>query len=92
MKYWKARHGGWNKPLEEIEVEKATESMVWINGRRNAKFSNYDNYFPTREKAIEWLIRQADDDANTASRELDIAKRQLKEYIELSGSVAQRNI
>jgi hypothetical protein len=87
MKYWKARHGGWNKPLEEIEVEKETESTVWIDGRRNAKVSTYDNFFPTKEKAIEWLISQATHDVVSSSTKLDNANRQLAQYLELKSTL-----
>jgi len=67
--------------IEKIEVEKTTESSVWINGRRRSRKSSYECYFDTKEDAIshyrtKWTrkLQQARilfDDANKKLKELD---------------------
>jgi len=39
-----------------VEVERETESSVWIKGRRNAKVSEYSQYFDTELLAWQSLI------------------------------------
>ena len=45
--------------ITAIEVERETESSVWIHGRRNAKRSGYLNYFDTFEQAKDFLLSEA---------------------------------
>ena len=49
------RTGGWKELIETVEVERETDSSVWIKGRRNLKMSNYDCYWETMDEAKEYL-------------------------------------
>jgi len=42
--------------IKEIEVERETDSSVWINGRRNAKRSDWGNYYDTWQEAHDALL------------------------------------
>ena len=41
--------------IERVEVERESESSVWIKGRRSNKRSDYANYFDTWEEAFNYL-------------------------------------
>lgn len=51
----------WGVKIEQIEVERETEKFVWIDGRRNAKKSEYENYFDSFDDAKKFLMDYADD-------------------------------
>lgn len=57
--------------VERVEVERFTDSSVWIKGRRNARVSSYESYFFTREEALEHL-------RIIFSSRLEMAKMRLK--------------
>lgn len=42
---------GCEAKIEEIEVEKESEKSVWIEGNRNAKMSDYANYYSSWDEA-----------------------------------------
>lgn len=52
MKKYRTR---WNE-IEIIECERETDAFVVINGRRNAKRSNWENFFDTHAEAVTYLI------------------------------------
>jgi hypothetical protein len=53
--------GGFGKhPIEQVEVERETTASVWINGSRNAKVSDWKNYFDTWDEAKQYLLNQAE--------------------------------
>jgi hypothetical protein len=57
----KYRTGGWGKNLiESVEVEKETEASIWIEGKRNAKKTEYHNYFDTWADAKRHLLTVAE--------------------------------
>jgi hypothetical protein len=39
----------------EIEVTKSTDKSIWTNGRRYARESEWKNFFPTYDEAIQFL-------------------------------------
>lgn len=46
----------WSGPkLEEVEILKSTSSSVWVGERRKAKRSEYENYFETRQEAVDFI-------------------------------------
>jgi len=45
--------------ITPVQVEKETEAFLTINGRRRAKKSNWEQFFPTWEEAQETLLKQA---------------------------------
>lgn len=59
--------------IQEIECERETDSSVWIGGRRNAKRSEWSNYFDTWEEAHSSLLEAAERKATSARLALDRA-------------------
>lgn len=52
--------GGYGKKLiERVEVERETNSSVWINGSRSAKESGYKSYFDSWDDAKDHLLKRA---------------------------------
>lgn len=69
--------GWWRGRIKTVEVERETESSVWINGRRNAKLNNYKNYFDTWEEAHSYLMEKAQRKVNEARKSLEQANSEL---------------
>lgn len=62
------------KTIERVEVERETDSSVWVNGRRNAKRGEYWNYWNTWDDAKAFLLKEAED--NLISARLRLSKAQ----------------
>lgn len=84
VKYLTSKFG--RDPIEAVEVERETESSVWVvdtwrgergNTRRHAKRSDWDNYFDTWEEAKAFLMAQAEAKVTAARRALDSANGEL---------------
>ena len=78
MKKYVADLYGHYNPVVEVEVERETESSVWIDGRKKAKRSTYLNYFDTYDEAKDRLLIRAKAEHSTALLLQDKAKRQLE--------------
>lgn len=39
----------------EVSILKSTSASVWVDGHRRAKRSEWQNYFETREEAVQFL-------------------------------------
>jgi hypothetical protein len=73
----KYRSGGYNKngaPIEAVEVQRETQSTIWINGKRGSKRTEYDNYFDTWDEAKEFLLSKASSELASARRKLERAQ------------------
>lgn len=55
-----AIHKDPKRRISPVEVERETESNVWINGRRRAKLTEYESYFDSFEKARAHLLERAE--------------------------------
>lgn len=53
-------HFEWKPEIVAVECERETASCVYINGRRNAKRSGYENYCDTWEEAYNMLCQHAE--------------------------------
>lgn len=42
--------------IEPVEITKATEKLVWTNGRKTRRESKWERYFETLEAAKTWVI------------------------------------
>lgn len=73
MKMWKTR---WNK-VTEVEVDRVSESFVWVNGRRYAIRTSYDTYHKTFEDAKAFLITEAEAAVARKNHALNRAKETL---------------
>jgi hypothetical protein len=49
----------WNT-IQKVEIERETDSYVWINGYRSRKKSEYECFFDTFIEAKEFLIKKAE--------------------------------
>ena len=69
-KLWKSYYPDFVE-IERVEIDKESEKSVWISGHRNAKRSEFHNYFDTAEEALDFLSKDID-------RKLNIAREQVK--------------
>jgi len=74
----KYKTDGWNSLIERIEVERETDSSVWIKGRRCAKASSYNNYFDKWDQAKDYLLKGALRNRDNKRHQLDRADKELK--------------
>lgn len=58
--------------IEAVEIEKSTDSSVWIDGRRHSR-AGWQSYFPTWQEAKDYLISEAEKSVQSARRVLDHA-------------------
>ncbi len=82
MQFWKtyfSRYGP--SDIEPVEVERTTDSCVWINGRKHLRASTYDMYFETWEAAHAYLLDRAQEHYNAANRALISADKLLADVV-----------
>ena len=60
--------------ITSIEIDKETDKSVWINGRREAKRSEYRVYHDTWDDAKTFLLNRAESQVNSARYALNQAK------------------
>lgn len=71
---WKANFRWIGDGITPVECERESEQCVWINSRRIAKRSDYDNYFDTWEEAHAFLLGRAEGALQSARRMLGRAQ------------------
>lgn len=81
MKYYKARLSF--EEIQPVDVERESESFVWIDGRRHAKISGWDCYFPTFNQAKSYFILEANKDVEKARSRLRNALDKLQKISQL---------
>ena len=74
IKKYLTRRSSFGRMIETIQVEKESEKSVWIDGRRCAKRSGFDNYFDSFDEAKEFLTEYADNRLDIARRNLQLAQ------------------
>lgn len=67
----------WHNEIDEVEVERETESSVWINGRRHAKQTSCACYFDTWDEALDYKLSKSQDEVERARSALERAKSKL---------------
>jgi hypothetical protein len=72
MKKFRASRFG--AKVAEVDVERETESSVWIDGSRTSKRSVHENYFDSWEEARDYLLTMAENDLMSARRKLELAQ------------------
>jgi multidrug efflux pump subunit AcrA (membrane-fusion protein) len=60
--------------ITQVEVERETDISVWINGHRNAKRSEWNNYYDTWEEAKAALQAKAQSQVDSLRLQLERAK------------------
>lgn len=43
--------------VQAVDVDRISESSVWIKGRRHARITDYDGYHETFEAARDWIAK-----------------------------------
>lgn len=67
-------HGDPRGCIVPVEVDRESDSSVWIGGRRCAKLSGYESYFDTFEEARSRLLEQAEERVAGHRRDLEKAE------------------
>ena len=80
--------GGFNEIIEEVEIFRETDSFVIIklqNGRerRDAKRSNYANYFKTKKEAYDFVLEKALKNKDHFEKALSSATNRLNEIFSI---------
>ncbi len=70
---WFQTSGRYSPRITPVEVERHTDASVWINGRRHARISGWECYFPTWKEAHDHLLGEAAARVASARRKLEIA-------------------
>lgn len=78
MKWYNAK-SGYSMGIQEVEIDKETDQSVWIKGRRNAKRSSYDNFFPTYEEAYVFIHGKVCEEIEKRRQQLKWAEDKLEE-------------
>lgn len=60
--------------IRPFQVEKFTDSSVWIGGRRNVRLTNHMSYFPTWDEAHTHLLQRTKADLDSARQRLQRAQ------------------
>ena len=76
MTKYVVRLGPWmpEAKITPVEIEKETEVSVWVNGHRNAKRSEWDNYYDTWQEAKDALQNRAQQQVDSLRLQLERAK------------------
>ena len=82
----KYKCNNWEVKITKVEVERETDKCVWINGRRNSKESEYDNFFDTFEEAKEFIIGFGERKVAQAKKRLERAN----EYLSLANQMQKQ--
>lgn len=80
MKYFKIKPS-FTSTAEEIEIEKASDHFVWINGRREAKLNSYTAYFLTYNEARTFMIEHYTKILDRAKSCVYLAEKDLQEIM-----------
>ena len=77
-----------SKQITEVEVDRFTESYVWIGGKRMAIHSAYEAYFPTQQAAIDYCEAFFQQKLESARTAVIIAGNQLRAWWEYLSDLA----
>ena len=80
----KYRTGSYGVPIEEVKIDREKENSVWFNGPRNAKRSEWYNYFDTWEQAHKYLLNKYQETLLSTERKLKAAQREYDEIKKLN--------
>lgn len=68
---------GYGEKISQVEIEKETDSSVWIRGSRSAKKSEYAHYHDSWEAAKQHLVGRAESKLARARLDLERAQNDL---------------
>jgi len=73
-------NNGYGKRIRAIEIDKETDSSVWVDGRVRRKYTEFESFFDTFEQAKEWLLLES-------KARLDQSRRQLEREQSIYGNI-----
>lgn len=73
----------WENKIEKIEIERETEKMVFYEGRKELKRSDYQSWFDTFDEAKQSLVEKAEGRVENCIYSLAAEKEKLSEVKEL---------
>lgn len=75
MRIWYlARDFSYIPEIKPVEVTRATESSVWVNGRRRAINSDLESFFRSWDQAKEFLLARSNAKKKSLQSRLDSEK------------------
>jgi outer membrane protein OmpA-like peptidoglycan-associated protein len=72
-KFW-FKTSNYHPHITKVAIEKFTDSSVWIDGRRRARATDFEGYFPTFGDAKAHLLEKAEDKLANARHALQRAQ------------------
>ena len=79
MRYYKAQYRWEGVSVTPVEIAKKTACfVVFDDGRRESKHSNWVSYFPTAKDAAEWLLDQTKRRFNAGKAEYHRRRKEWK--------------
>jgi len=75
--------GRFPKAIESVEIERETESSVWIKGSRRNKILGRHRYYDTWAEAKKYLIDKTSFKVRNCQLSLDSAKHELSKLLQL---------
>ena len=81
MKMWKTYPPYFTNFIMEVEVDRATDSSVWIGSQRHPRNSSLESYFTSRDEAYDYLLRFAEGHVRLAKASLDRAQELLDKVV-----------
>lgn len=80
MKYYEVNRS-FDYQIKEIDVEKETNSCVYINGNRANKRGDYRAYFKTMEEAVSYSKAQLESKIERSKRQLQFDEGRLSKFL-----------
>jgi hypothetical protein len=85
MKIYKTNNFYSLRPIDEVEleIEKETDSTMWVEGKRMAKYTEMNCFFKTYNEAKNYLILMQNKKIANIEASLKTAQKELKRLQEL---------
>lgn len=68
----------WYNSIDVVEVDRQTDSSVWIKGRMHRRSSDYKIYFDTFDEGKQWLVKRMESKVKSASASLKYEEKELE--------------
>ena len=85
---FRARYSSWKKAIVRVEVDRATDSSIWIDGRRHPRKITDSRVFDDFESAKIWLI----DRLSTEAANLEGKLKKMRDEIDRVGLIQENGI
>jgi hypothetical protein len=56
--------------ITPVQVERSTQTSIWMDGHRESRASNYTSYFPSWEEARNYLLDKTEREAASLKAQL----------------------